>query len=256
MLSSYRSVNRNELCSPASSPRSSPDPDLTQKLLSRVRNEFTFTFTSQDDVNEAAPQDEEEETELVLFAAPASAAPQSQKIRLNSPGAGDAEPGFIVKRPRSYYFADEVSSEQEAEYRASAVDAETILSMSKEPWPGCALPWKVKKISAKGLTKCVLVGHGPSKTLVSVEETERKRTRKGKKARIALRKKIREREGRKAEEERLRKEKEEAEREKKTRRNREKKVKKKLRDKAKKAAGGEVGDVDMEDVEVHEQLEG
>jgi len=260
---SYHSVSRNDLGSPTSSPRSSPDPELTQKLLSRVRDEFTFTFTEPTDANNdnnSAAQDvveeEEEEAELVLFAAPTSAAPQARKIRLESPGAGTGEPGFVVKRPRSYYFADELDSEKEEEYKASAIDAQTLLAMAREPWPGCRLPWKVTTISAKGLQKCVLVGH-PLSQLMTVEEKAKPRTRKGKKARIALRKKIKERAERKEREEREKREKEEAEREKRTRRNREKKVKKKMRDKAKKAEGAAEGEaaedaVDAMDVDAAE----
>lgn len=246
---SYHSISRNDLGSPASSRHSSPDPELTQKLLSRVRDEFTFTYTEPTDTNNDSnptaqnAEEEEDEAELVLFAAPTSAAPQTRKIRLESPGAGSGEPGFLVKRPRSYYFADELNSEKEAEFAASAISPQTLFAMSREPWPGCRVPWKVASISAKGLQKCVQVGHSPSQMMM-VEEKAKPRTRKGKKARIALRKKIRERAERKEREEKEKREKEEAEREKRTRRNREKKVKKKMRDKAKKAegsAGGEGG---------------
>jgi hypothetical protein len=239
----YHAVSRTELRSPASSRQPSPDPDLTERLRSRALDEFTFTSTAEhgDHYNgpdgAAVEDEEEEEAELVLFAAPASAAPQTHKIRLQSPDAARGDGGFVVKRPRSYYFADETDSEREREYQTAAVDAGTILELARMPWPGCAVPWKVKTISAKGITKSVLVGH--PNVLLSVEEKERKRTRKGKKSRIALRTKIRAREGKKAEEEKARKEKEEAEREKRTRRNREKKLKKKAKEKAKKAADGE-----------------
>lgn len=140
-----------------------------------------------------------------------------------------------MKKPRSYYFADAITSEKEKELDAVAMTGDAVMDMSREPWPGCALPWKVQMISAAGLKKSVLVGHPP--TLVTVEEKVQKRKRKGKKSRIALRKKLQATKEKEAEQARLALEKEETEREKRTRRNREKKVKKKERDKAKKLAG-------------------
>ncbi|KAF2744587.1 hypothetical protein M011DRAFT_496289 [Sporormia fimetaria CBS 119925] len=228
---SYHTVNRSELDSPASSPRSSPDPDLTERLRAQALHEFTFAAPATDEHENE--QEEDDEAELVLFSAPVSAPPKSQKIRLQSPELS-GEPGFLVKRPKSYYFAEEPNPELEGQYRAAAVDANAIRDMAMLPWPGCAVPWKVKTISAAGIKKCVLVGH--PQQLVHVEEQERKRKRKGKKARIALRIKARAKAERSSAEEKLKKAKEAAEREKRTRRNREKKVKKKAKEKAKKEA--------------------
>lgn len=139
-----------------------------------------------------------------------------------------------MKRPQSYYFADEPTSDEEVALQAAAIDGKTILELSREPWPGCALPWKVRRISATGVKKEVLVGH-PS-ILATVEERVHKRTRKNKKTRIAIRKKLHASKTKQQEKAKLAQEKEEAEREKRTRRNREKKVKKKAREKAKKAS--------------------
>ncbi|ORY15425.1 hypothetical protein BCR34DRAFT_642906 [Clohesyomyces aquaticus] len=239
-------VRRNELDSPKSSQRSSPDPTLFELLRSRAHDEYIFTPAelngSEKDGRTVSDADE---TELRLFAAPASSAPQSHKIRLTSPDAENGDPGFVVKRPRSYYFADRVDSEREKELQAAAVESEMVLQMANEPWPGCALPWKVWTISPAGIKKAVLVGH--PKSLVTVEEKPQKRRRKGKKTRIALRKKLQATQIKLAEKEKLTKEKEEAEREKRTRRNREKKVKKKAREKAKKLAG-QVGEQGVEAV--------
>lgn len=242
------SVRRDELQSPASSPRSSPDPAVEDLLRSRIRDEYAFTTADFDPVETAGSGnsgDDEEEVELRLFAGPSNAAPATHKIRLSSPGAGTGEPGFIVKKPRSYYFADEPTSEEEGALQAAAIDGKTVLELSREPWPGCALPWKVRYISAAGVRKEVLTGHPPA--LVTLEENEHKRKRKGKKTRIAIRKKrlaTKEKLDGKA---KLAQEKEEAEREKRTRRNREKKVKKKAREKAKKASDGA-----MDGVQEHE----
>lgn len=239
-MAAYQTVSRTDLHSPASSPRSSPGPDVTEQLRSRALAEFTFTTLDDphlDDLNGARLDEVEDEAELVLFGGPSAKAPKSAKIRLQSPDAATGDGGFVVKRPKSYYFANEESDQRDSEFRESAIDGDTVRRLGNLPWPGCAMPWKVTTISATGIKKCVLLGH--PKIPVTLEEARRKRTRKGKKTRIAIREKIWAREGKKAEEERLKREKEEAEREKRTRRNREKKVKKKAREKAKKTVEGE-----------------
>lgn len=234
-------VRRDELRSPEQSPRSTPDRDIEELLRQRISNEFAFTTTEHaiGDEHDAA-QSDEDEAELRLFAAPANAAPTTLKVRLSSPGPdkGDGS-GFLLKKPKSYYFADEPTSDEELALRAAAVDGSTVLELSRQPWPACAAPWKVTKITKDGIKKMVLVGHPP--VLATVEEKEHKRTRKGKKARIALRKKKAANKDKQEERARLAAEKEEAEREKRTRRNREKKVKKKAKAQAKKAEG-EVAD--------------
>lgn len=206
---------------------------MTEFLRSRLQSQFIFT-TRDDDSEElrdnAAGSDEE--AELVLFAGPSKAG-ESHKIRLSSPEAS-GEPGLRVKKPRSYFFAGEVTSEKEEEYAAAAVTGADVLDMAKIPWPGCAVPWKVRTITPAGLEQTVLIGHPP--VPFEVDEQTKKRTRKGKKSRIALRKKMQATNDKQAEQARLAKEKEEAEREKRTRRNREKKVKRKAREKAKKEA--------------------
>jgi hypothetical protein len=229
-------VRRDDLRSPDESPRSTPDRDIEQLLRRRISAEFTFTTTEQDDVDDAV-QSDEDEAELRLFAAPANAAPATLKVRLSSPGLdkGDGS-GFLVKKPRSYYFADEPTSDEELALQASAVDGRTVLDISRQPWPACAMPWKVTTITKDGIKKAVLVGHPPM--LATVDEAQHKRTRKGKKARIALRKKKQANQSKQEERARLAAEKEAAEREKRTRRNREKKVKKKAKAQAMKTDGG------------------
>ncbi|RMZ67077.1 dolichyl pyrophosphate phosphatase [Pyrenophora seminiperda CCB06] len=234
-------VRRDELHSPASSPRSSPDPDLLQDFFrSQISTQFTFTTTDEHVAQDALPSDDDE-TELRLFAAPSNAPVQTHKIRLSSPGADLGEPGLLVKKPRSYYFADDPTSDEEVAFQAAAIDGRSVLELSRQPWPGCALPWKVCRISAAGMRKEVLVGHPP--ILATLEEKQRRRTRKGKKARIALRQKLQVSKEKETEQARLAQEKAEAEREKKTRRNREKKLKKKAKGQAKKAADGAAEDV-------------
>lgn len=228
------SVRRQDLQSPVSSARSSPDPELEELLRARLQNEFAFT-TAKDEatiLEEAVIS--EDEVELRLFAASDNNTATTHKIRLSSPGAENGEPSLRVKKPRDYYFATEPTSDDLSALQAAAIDGKTVLELSRVPWPGCALPWKVRKISAAGITREVLVGH-PA-TLVTVEEAVHKRTRKNKKMRIAIRKKREANKEIQAEKIKLAKEKEEADREKRTRRNREKKVKKKAKAQAKKEA--------------------
>ncbi|KAF3000841.1 hypothetical protein E8E13_007004 [Curvularia kusanoi] len=236
-LPGARQVRRDDLRSPDESPRSTPDRDIEQLLRQRISAEFAFTTAEEgsDDADGAA-QSDEDEAELRLFAAPANAAPATLKVRLSSPGLdkGDGS-GFLVKKPHSYYFADEPTSDEELALQASAIDGRTVLEMAQQPWPACAMPWKVQTITKDGMKKAVLVGHPPM--LATVDETQHKRTRKGKKARIALRMKKQANKDKQEERARLAAEKEAAEREKRTRRNREKKVKKKAKAQAKKTEG-------------------
>ena len=230
-------VHRHELRSPDESPRSTPDRDIEQLLRQRISTQFAFTTAEQDDDHvQDAVQSDEDEAELRLFAAPANAAPATLKVRLTSPGLdrGDGS-GFLVKKPKSYYFAHEPTSDEELALQASAIDGSTVLELSSQPWPACAMPWKVRTITRHGMKTAVLVGHPPM--LATVEEKDHKRTRKGKKARIALRKKKQANKDKQEERVRFAVEKETAEREKRTKRNREKKVKKKAKAQAKKAEG-------------------
>ncbi|KAH7073527.1 hypothetical protein BKA63DRAFT_575783 [Paraphoma chrysanthemicola] len=234
-LPGAKRVRREDLDSPVSSTRSTPDPAFEILLRARVAGEFIFTDT--DVAGDHQGKSDEDETELRLFAASATDAPTTHTIRLSSPGAGDGEQGFVKKKPRSYYFADEPTSEEETRLEAAAIDGKTILELAAQPWPGCALPWKVQRISAAGIRKEVLVGHPPG--LVTVEDVAQKRKRKGKKTRIAIRKKMQATKDKREEQERLAKEKEEAGREKRTRRNREKKLKKKAKAQSMKSDGAD-----------------
>ncbi|CAI6333762.1 unnamed protein product [Periconia digitata] len=242
MFTTYaKRVGRNELHSPEASPRSSPDPDLTELLRLRSHNDYEFTDTGASiQVSQEEIVASEDEAELILFAGARDTQQPSNKIRLSSPGAS-GEPGLSVKKPQTYYFAEEPSTEKYEELRAAALTGDAVIEMSKIPWFGCAVPWKVQTLTASGMKKTVLVGHPPS--LVTLEEKIHKRTRKNKKTRIALRKKMQAIRERDAERARIAKEKEETEQEKRTRRNREKKVKKKAREKAKKQTEAETGEV-------------
>ena len=227
-------MRRADLYSPAPSPRSSPDPELEHLLRARFEHDFTFTTIAQHDVVAPDAGKSDDEVELRLFATPLNAAPTVHTIRLSSPGAR-GEAGFLIKKPRTYYFAEDPSAADAANLRAAAVDAKTVLELSSTPWLGCALPWKVLRISAAGMQKSVLIPH-PQVT-VTAADTVPKRTRLGKKSRIALRKKLAALRFKGEDDARVAKKKEEAAREKKIRLNREKKLKRRAKKQAKRIDG-------------------
>jgi hypothetical protein len=140
-------------------------------------------------------------------------------------------PRFLVKKPRSYYFAPELDGKHRERLEASALDADAVIRLSKEPWPGCQLPWKVRTISAAGSKRTILMRH--SESGVTIEYEPKRRTRKGKKSRIALRKKMHAAKAKQEQVQEAAKNKLHAEREKRTLKNRQKKLKKKEREKAK-----------------------
>jgi hypothetical protein len=124
-------VRREDLHSPPSSARSTPDPDLEALLRERSRNHFHLTFTTVEHAVPAPADDDDDETELRLFATAPNAAPQSHKIRLSSPSAGSGDLG--VKKPRSYYFAAPPTSDERRQLEAAAIDA---------PCPGRCAPYQ------------------------------------------------------------------------------------------------------------------
>jgi hypothetical protein len=141
------------------------------------------------------------------------------------------------ERPREYYFRDSLSPEAEERIKFAAVTGEDVLGRSQTKWPGCSLPWRVTTILSSGKP----IQNASSKTLDQTEVARKKR-RKGKKTRIAIRKKAVEERERKAKEQEGAAERELAERAKRAKRNRDKKLKKRERDKAKKAAARAAGE--------------
>ncbi|KAI9778332.1 MAG: hypothetical protein M1839_008119 [Geoglossum umbratile] len=179
----------------------------------------------------------EEEFEFRLFSSTgasnskASSRPSVHKVVLRSPSPVNTEPGFVTKRPESYYFAR--TAERGEEFKSIVVEGTELLNRAA---PGCALPWRVTIIKMARLLK----DHRPIQGADATSTPRRKRP--GKKRRILLRKKTAAKVEHKERAAREKAEKEEAEKEKRTRRNREKKIKKRLRDKLKKTgetvAGG------------------
>ena len=147
-------------------------------------------------------------------------------------------PGFVTpERPRSYYFHDSESNEEQISRSQVAVSGQDVVARSKSAWPGCAMPWRVAVVDASGRHISRLSSHDVVDNVNSAQQKRRRRA--GKKRRIAIRTKLAAAKAVMAEAQKEAVEKEAAEREKRTRRNREKKIKKKERDKTKKAAVAE-----------------
>ncbi|KAK8191056.1 hypothetical protein IWZ00DRAFT_267256 [Phyllosticta capitalensis] len=254
-LPEAKRVRRDELHSPASSPRSSPDPALADLLRAQLASRIDIELVDAPqpraivepsrDADDAASEDEE--LEFRLFAAPAgnaatdgaAAASAPQKIRIKSPDLESGDGGFInPERPRSYYFSGEPNEELRLQLDAAAVTGDQVMSWALQKWPGCALPWKVKTTALDRKAREALGISGGNMT----EPATEKRKRKGKKARIATRTKLKAKAEAKEAQAKEKEEKELAERVKRAKRNREKKLKKRQRNKLKRAAAGEQDD--------------
>ncbi|KAJ9151432.1 hypothetical protein NKR19_g4966 [Coniochaeta hoffmannii] len=150
---------------------------------------------------------------------------------------------ILSSRPKSFHLKEEFTEEELARAKEVAVDyADIVLGAQQRAW-GLEVPWRVTKITLTSGKTTIATSHKGSKTKVTTEETGT-RKRPGKKRRVALRIKEKERkqkeEERKAREEEASKQrltKEEHLREKKKRLNREKKLKRRQKEKEKKLAG-------------------
>lgn len=232
--SNERRVRRSDLQS--SGEETSPEPELQNLFLERLskheEQRDNMQSYPQAESDKEDDRQEQEELEFRLFA-PSSAHPEGlvSRIRVKSP-----EPNselLIIQRSDSYYFAPEPNDVQKARFSYSAVAGSDVLSRSHMPWPGCQRPWRVITISASGKVLERLKKHGAAS--IEEDDVQRKRKRKGKKARIAIRKKIESKKDRAAREAASREEKEVLEKIKRARRNREKKLKQRERNKRKKA---------------------
>jgi len=230
MLIDHR-VRREELYSASPSPSSSPDAALGQAFLKSLGEKFTETASPHVIEDE---RQQSEELEFRLFARPSTNDDKTiTRIRVASPSLDDGHAGLVnPERPREYYFRDSLSPKAKGRLKIAAVSGEDVLARSCTKWPGCSLPWRVTMIPAIG------------KLVQTADQTDatKKKTRKGKKTRIATRKKAVEDRERKEKEQEGAAEKELAERAKRAKRNREKKLKKRERDKATKAAARAAGE--------------
>jgi hypothetical protein len=252
-----RVVRRSELQSDEEELETSSE----KETLSQHRPQTSFEFVKQNiqadngnaEINDAIDDDE---LEFCLFAPSVSVSNTQDtlkpvaKIRLQSPEAQDTEPGFTrPQRDQSYYFTGTTSDDQQQRLAESAFTGDQIVAQSRIPWGGSAYAWRAIHIPCKRKQRLSLAASNAiyEKLLGPAIPTTRKR--KGKAARIKVRKQIADRKAKEAQKRKQADESEVADREKRTRRNREKKVKKKLREKAKKqsATEGDAQDSDISD---------
>jgi hypothetical protein len=180
-----------------------------------------------------------EEYDFCLFGG-AGAAPT--KVVLEDDSEPQGEGAILKQRPASFYLAKDLSEEQRQRFKAAAVTGDEVLARSQSRWWSMELPWKVTRITTMTTTK-KKVGSGQNATAIStsLESTEAKRKRPGKKRRIALRMKERAEKDKMKTAAQLKEEKEEHLKEKKKRLNRLKKLKRREKEREKKQAAAKGG---------------
>ncbi|KAF9771474.1 hypothetical protein IL306_010890 [Fusarium sp. DS 682] len=175
---------------------------------------------------EAAEDDQEEEFVFRLF----SKAPPSQKVVLEEDTGPTGDGTFVSGRPLTYYMVTNISTERKHEYAVAAVDGDQVLARSHDRAWGLEVPWKVTKLAVT--RKAKLDGK-------TEDELAKRNRRPGKKQRISLRKRIKEKEEKIAVEAKKMAEKEEHIKDKKKRMNRLKKLRKRAKAREQKQASKE-----------------
>ena len=171
-----------------------------------------------------------------LFSGPRAAA-QQQRVVIRSPSPeidGVPRDAYRRTRPVSFYYAAPPAADVKARYAAAALSGGQIREISQKACPGMRYAWRVLavKVSGKGIAERVMR-----------EEASKKQCRKGKVARMKIRKRMQKiaaaeaTRSKKDEEDRLAEEAKEVHiREKKTAMNRKKQLRK--REKAREAKMG------------------
>lgn len=228
-------VSRAELDLFGPSTRSSPDQDAHKLFLEHFPVKYKFK-TVVDDTKAKSPEDtqdaaEGEVYEFRLFASRKdSSKPAVSRIRLDSP-VNTAVPGLLRQRPRSYYFKDKPTRKEKKQLKSAAMIGEQVIARSR-PWiPELKMegkPWKVhdRWIDFK-------VGIWLDKL---VTEFPKKKTRPGKKSRMAMRKREQKNAAQAKQDQETSANAALAERMKKSKKNRDKKLRQREKEKAKKAA--------------------
>ncbi|KAI9660284.1 MAG: hypothetical protein M1829_006486 [Trizodia sp. TS-e1964] len=158
-LSQVQSVQRVDLYPPISSSESSPFHGVLQSsLFSKLKENFAELFydeqgirSEENNIKDAATEATEGLLEFKLFSSESNAAtgPRSgkaQMVRLCSPMPETSDPGFLAARPSIYFFAQPADSARAKEFESSALSGEDVRRLSKSPWNGCSLPWRVVHI--------------------------------------------------------------------------------------------------------------
>jgi uncharacterized protein DUF2011 len=235
ILNDYRSVTRKDLDSSDPSDHISSDDEslenVVREKLGDVELEFIDAPPTEANINDEVNHSQSQDLEFRLFAGPSES--NATRIKITSPEFDNRPPGFVVpNRPDSYYFRGELSNKDVAAFDACAVSGADVLTRSNTPWPGCFLPWRVIRIKQSAKETSM------SNVQVEVNEpiNKPKRSRLGKKARIAKRKIIVLKREQIAKKETALKEKEAHLREKRSKKNRSQKLKRREKKRATKAA--------------------
>lgn len=156
--------------------------NFIKEKLGQLNIEFVEVLSNTAD--EPNDQPLTDELEFRLFSGPT--VDNFTKIRIRSPEIDDLPGAFVVaRRPLSYYFQGDLSKEQEKQLNEVAVSGELVISQSSTIWSGCHLPWKVLTVTQSRKDTHGLEAHSHVKA-----SGKTKRTRLGKKSRIAKRKKL------------------------------------------------------------------
>jgi hypothetical protein len=231
LILSLLSINRADLRSVSATPSTSADSDIAEDVrvrLDRALGEVIETnagVTNDQAHGAKESEDHEDAVEFRLFGSNAGHA-----IKIRSPSPRNKEPGFLgPPRPLSYYFTGELTEASKQKLIQAAISGRDVLKISHSRWYGCALPWKV--ISGEG-SESSGIGVDASRPHADVRK---KKSRPGKKYRIALRKKAASEKEKKEIAQKQAQEKDDYLREKRTRKNRERQLKRRAKEKAKKA---------------------
>ncbi|TEA10662.1 hypothetical protein C8034_v009050 [Colletotrichum sidae] len=212
------------------------DAALLAKLHARMAGVLDLsgpqaeTPAPQTEATEPMDQDEPaevaEEFEFRLF----SKAPVT-KIALVDEDAAAGDGDMLRKRPLGYYIAD-ISEEVKAQFREAAMEPEDVLRRAEQKWWGMEMPWRVTHVEGAKIKG----------TKEGDKGEEGKRRRPGKRKRIAMRMKEREKKKKAEEAEMAKMTKEEHLKEKKKRLNRLKKLRRRAKGKDGKGGEGEDGE--------------
>ncbi|OTB07834.1 hypothetical protein M426DRAFT_317724 [Hypoxylon sp. CI-4A] len=245
-------VRREELYNPASDEESTHDDELDSTLRGKLNEQLSglldLSFavdegnkahqpsesqTRDADKNSPNGGDSDEPQEEVFAFRLFRDEDTSRKVVLEPQNAGKGgESTLAVKRPMSYYLAEDPSSETINNFRAAAVSADFLLQDAKKRRWGLEKPWKVTTIT---ITTNKKMGTPVSLTTSGAGiEVNQKKKRPGKKRRIILR--VREKANKEKEEAAKKQliDKEEHVKEKKKRQNRQKQLRRRAKAREKK----------------------
>ena len=143
----------------------------------------------------------------------------SSQVVLRSPTPQLGDPGFVTERPRNYYFANQLDHEKAKEYEQAAISGEAVIAGLQIRYTGCALPWRMTVVQSSKRPS------SNASLLSGTLSDGKKRTRKGKKTRLAIRRRLAKDGEQKVNYGSMKLSKEQAKEEKRNRKNREKKIK-------------------------------